>query len=110
MYISADDQQEFYSTCVSKGCKNFIFSEYSTYTTKHGDKCLHLGPHIVDFLVKSYRGGIAKPEQANAHIRLDVPPEIAGKLFEEFICKTCGKRSRRRITRVLFWLQCVLRS
>jgi len=35
--------------------------------------------------VKSYRGGNPKPEQANAHIRLDVPPEIAGKVFEEFI-------------------------
>lgn len=66
MYLSATDQQDFYATCVSKGCKNFIFSEYSTYTTKHGDKCLHLGPHIVDFLVKSYRGGYPKPEQPNA--------------------------------------------
>lgn len=91
MYVAAEGQQEFYATCVLKGCKNFIFSEYSTYTMKHGDKCLHLGPHIVDFLVKSYRNGYPKPEQPNAHIRLDVPPEVAGKLFEEFIPENVQK-------------------
>ena len=91
MYVSAADQQEFYTTCVSKNCKNFIFTEYSTYTTKHGGKCLHLGPHIVDFLVKGYRGGNPKPEQPNAHIKLDVPPDVAGKLFEEFIPENVQK-------------------
>lgn len=85
MYVSPEDQQDFYMTCKAKGCKNFIFSEYSTYTTRHHDECLHLGSHIVDFLVKSYRGSNPKSEQPNAHINLDIPDELAGNLFEEFI-------------------------
>ena len=50
MYVAAADQQDFYATCKSKGCKNFIFQEYATYTTKHGDKCLHLGSAYRRFL------------------------------------------------------------
>lgn len=91
MYVPAADQQDFYATCRSKGCKNFIFVEYASYTTKHGDKCLHLGPYIVDFLAKSYRDGTEKPEQPKAHVNLDIPAKVAGDLYEEFIPENVRK-------------------
>ena len=91
MYVSPADQQDFYTTCKAKGCKNFILAEYSTHTTRHGDECLHLGPHIVDFLVKSFRGSNPKSEQPNAHINLDISDEAAGEMFEEFIPENIRK-------------------
>jgi hypothetical protein len=46
MYVSAAGQQEFYTACVSKGCKNFIFSEYSTYTTKRSKSLCFAKPKL----------------------------------------------------------------
>ena len=90
MYVSPDDQRDFYATCLSKGCKNFIFQEYPQPTTKHGDQCLHLGEHISDFLPKNYRLSLGR-EQPTAHINLDISAETLGQIYEQFIPKNVEK-------------------
>jgi hypothetical protein len=103
MYVNPREQQAFYEACKERGCKNFIFQEYPWPTSKHGDKCLHLGPHIGDFVMKNYRLGSGS-EQPCAHINLAISPEDTGKLYEEPVPENASKAlSAKDHARALAW-------
>lgn len=53
MYVSRRYQQRFYEVCKKNGCKNFIFQEYPTTSTKHSVENFKLPPEW--FTVKKLR-------------------------------------------------------